>query len=483
MNITYNLFDLSTAKAAFANNENSLPTRIFNAGTGAAYDMYAKNPYDMTLGNGKRFMKDNIPQSRKIKIGTSAAIFWGVLSTLMLYGTTLHITGRSIQALSHKMNINLLSTIGKITATIGKHLFITGAVPLYALFYALPKYIVLSTPKLLNFIADTIKSIASFVFKNVLKPLFEKILLPLSEHMVQGFKFIATKLSKGMEFIRNLTEKVAVFVFENLLRPLFEKILFPFSKYIVQGFKFIKNSIEKAALFVFENVLRPLFEKILLPISEHIVQGFKFIGTKVYEGMNLLKNLIKTVASFIFKNLLKLVFKPIVQGFKFIAIKLFKGIEFIKNLTEKVATSIFENIIKPIGNDLILPILKIANKTLFSVLNRVGCSLKTLIKATVNVAYFIFEKMLHPIFLEMTQLVVVGKNFLKSYIIEPLSSLLSCLANRVGLILKTIFNEILKPTIYGIKQGFTAIGGGLFSLKTEIVESVTSVWHRISQIF
>src|SRR5205085_1100697 len=67
-NIHFNPFALSTAKSAWNNPKSSLASRVCKSVAGAVYDIYVKNPYDLTVGNCKSLYNSPEAHSTKQKV-------------------------------------------------------------------------------------------------------------------------------------------------------------------------------------------------------------------------------------------------------------------------------------------------------------------------------------------------------------------------------------------------------------------------------
>ena len=139
----YNPFSLTTEQqGAIGNVDNPLFEKITSTISRAFYDIFIKNPYEITIGNFVALTNSPVPLTTATKFGVGATIALGSLYSLMLHGGSTHMLGIAIQKLGNLANVNTINSAGNVAKTVGKYLFYAGAIPTYGLFYALPKYLI-----------------------------------------------------------------------------------------------------------------------------------------------------------------------------------------------------------------------------------------------------------------------------------------------------------------------------------------------------
>ena len=83
---SYNPFSLTSAQSAWNDQSGSCLLRGAKAFAGGVYDIYVKNPYDLTINNVKALINSPNPVPTKTKIAVVATVAFGTLYTLMLFG-------------------------------------------------------------------------------------------------------------------------------------------------------------------------------------------------------------------------------------------------------------------------------------------------------------------------------------------------------------------------------------------------------------
>lgn len=447
-NYNYNPFALSTARSAWADKDSSLPTRLFKGMAGAAYDLYAKNPYDLIIGNCEKLLNATEPPSTRTKIAVIATAVFAALYTLMFYGTTFHLNGRCLQALGSKTGLAVISKVGEASKALGENLFITGAVPIYGLFYIIPKHIVLTMPKIVHFVAAKVAFAANWVFQHVLAPLWTKVILPTAQIVLKGIHFVATKIGSVLKSISRIVASAANWIFQHVLTPLWEKALLPVLKAVGKVVHFVLSQIGSAlhtiglkiansAQWMFKNVIVPVWSKVIFPSLKALGNGISCLAKGIG---NAISAVVRTVAH--------------------------------------TAQWIFQHVIAPVWSKLVLPVLKAARHVISLVAKAIGDSIQTLAQATVKVASFIFQKIIAPVFHVLTHLILTAGKFLSNYVIKPLGSVLANLAGKVGRIFKVAFDSVVVPLIKGVASGFNAVS----NVALEVWQTITTIWNKVSLI-
>ena len=265
---------------------------------GAAYDLIIQNPYNLTFAN---YQIDT--PSRVIKY---TIIILSALYTSMLYGATIYVTAQSILALSPQNSLikNLAIKVKKL----GESLFMIGAIPIYGIFYAFPKYAIKELPKIVH---NHLIKISNYIYENVFYPLWKTIILPTLTTIEKGLNLTFYWIQKGFNFaIQWIQEKsnllitninnLAITIFNHTLKPLWKKIILPILTIISKGinslFKGLNyaiqwiqktsnlliTSINNLAITIFNHTLKPLWKKIILPILTIISKGIN----SLFKGLN-----------------------------------------------------------------------------------------------------------------------------------------------------------------------------------------------------
>jgi hypothetical protein len=314
-NIYYNPVSLETAANTWHNDTSYIPIRFLKTVKSALYDIYVKNPYDLTCGN--------LFSSQETTTQTVAAKFIGVVAvfySLMLYGITLNLTGSPIAALGDKICFPFLSKTGFAVQKLGEKLFLAGAVPSYGLFYALPKKLIQSIPAAVKFVSNQIKvlidkvgQIATYIFDKVLVPLWRDVIIPALEGIKNAFSWVATKLVKAIEYLFEKIVQVGNFIFEKLLVPLWKDVIIPVLEGIKNAFSWVVTNLGKAIQylsdkivqvgnFIFEKVLVSLWKDVIIPALEGIKNVFSWVVTNLGKAIQYLSDKIVQVGNFIFEK-------------------------------------------------------------------------------------------------------------------------------------------------------------------------------------
>lgn len=420
VNYSFHPIALSTTGKAWADTKNSLSTRICTAAANVAYDIYVKNPYDLTIGNCKKLKNTKEPPSIFTKVSVCTTAVFGSLYTLMLYGTTLHLLGASLGALGSKAGFSILPKVAQAVQILGKHLFLSGAVPIYGTFYALPKQIIIAIPLLANKIIIKIAIAANWTFQNVMTPLWTKVIYPTAQLIEMGLTFIATKMNIAFKAISQIVVNIANVLFKYMLTPLWKNALYPALKTMEKAAHFvitrlnstlqaIEDKVVKILQLIFQNVLSPLWNQTILPCLKMLGKATSYLAKEF-------RHILSVVAS----------------------------------MVEKSVQFIFTNIIIPAWNKLVFPVLKFTTNIINQVVIIISQTANTLVQATAKTAFIIFEKAIIPTFNELSQLILNAGSFLSNDVVKPLEILLADVARKVEAIFKVVTTLCL--TTYGKKD-------------------------------
>lgn len=394
----FNPFALTTAESAWQNQEDSAIKKGCKIASGAVYDIFVKNPYDLTIGNSKTLSNLQATPSRATRISVIATVVLGALYTCMLYGTSLHLQGRCLISVGSRSGLASLVKVGEVVKKVGTQLFLTGAVPVYGTFYALPKYIMHSLPKVIQVLAAKISIVAKWVFENVLYPLWNRVIVPVVKGIADLVSFVAEK------------------VFIHVLKPLWNQVLYPVLKAVAtklaSTMEALGRIVVKVCEWILSEIIAPLWNHILLPAFHAIGRFTVYVG----EG----------VSHMVFKCVVKI---------------------------GQCAQWILQNVIGPLWDHLFFPVFKLVGRAFATVARIVGESLEVLAQATLKAASFIFQKVIVPFF---TVVYTVGK-LLGNYVVKPLINVIGMVAEKVALMFKAIYDYLLVPTAESLAALMRAI--------------------------
>ncbi|NNM43979.1 MAG: hypothetical protein HKM07_06515, partial [Chlamydiae bacterium] len=232
-NIMLNPFSLPSACAAWQNPDpdSSLVTRFGKTFSAGMYDIYVGNPYKMVVENTKELNKGWNSLSRLEKAAITTIVSLSSLYTLILYGSTLYLQGKWLLALGSHTSIALVEKIGAIVQKVGLGVFLTGAVPLYGLFYALPKYIITSIPTIAHFaytqitlalkmIAAKVAFVAQWTFQHTLAPLWNYVVVPVAKGIGHAVVLLTKGIAHAVSAVAHVVAQAAQWTFQHTLVPL-----------------------------------------------------------------------------------------------------------------------------------------------------------------------------------------------------------------------------------------------------------------------
>jgi hypothetical protein len=294
VDFSFNPLALSTTEKAWNKPESSLSTRIYQAASSLVYDIYLKNPYDITIGNCSKLMNAKEPQSTLTKVGVSAAAVFGSLYTLMLYGATIHILGSSLAALGSRTGYNAIIKAAEATKAVGKNLFVSGAVPIYGVFYALPKHAILALPIYARAAADKIAFAANWTFQNVISPVWDQVVCPALKVLGKQLSYLAKEIGHALSVIAKTVATSAQYVFKNIIVPAWKEVVLPGLKFtgkaihsaittIVNSLHILAQETAKAASIVFQKAIVPAFNV----LNELMVKAGNYLAAHVIKPLGM----------------------------------------------------------------------------------------------------------------------------------------------------------------------------------------------------
>lgn len=444
-NISYNPFALSTAQTDWADTTTSLLTKASKTTASAIYDIYIKNPYDLTIGNCKTLINSSIQIATRTKIAAAATIAFGSLYTLMLYGASCHLLGSSLLAVGSASGLSILEKVGAAVQALGTNTFITGAVPIYAMLYALPKKILVSLSILAKIVADKIAIVASWTFHNLIQPTLSVV--------GDVLRFVGTQIKFVLDILGKTITTIAETTFKYVIKPFFQKVVFPllhkFGNVIHFAYRSVSSVLEAigskvdlAIQWIFKNVVTPFWNHIVFPALSHLGNAIVYLVKGV-------ANVISAVADKVARS----------------------------------ATWVIQNLIEPVWKNFLLPALKATGEAFHFVAKLVGEAAQTLGNVTVKVASFIFQKILAPAFNAIAQATVTTGRLLNNYIIKPLTYVLTSIADKVAIVFNAIYEALIVPTALAIASVANFLKERAVEGTTAIHQAFTSAWNRIAFSF
>lgn len=293
--IHLNPFALHTAKNEWETRDRPLPQRVLRASSGVVYDIFLKNPYDITIGNAKTIFVTSKTQYTKIQKAAGAAfILIGALYAFMLYGGTIWYSGTTIVAAGTAVGWTGLKSIGLLIQTIGEKIFLTGAVPVYGLCYLLPKKIALFLPVMAKFVAKKM----AYISRIVLLPVRDKVLVPC---LKQGLKVVEWSQLLLLRVHHSL---------QAILSPFREKVLVPCLKQSIKAIEWTGDFLHSAHRFLgrilttlFRNTVQPLWNTIIKPAARFVEKVILLIIPPIKKALSFLIARVATAAQWVWTNL------------------------------------------------------------------------------------------------------------------------------------------------------------------------------------
>ncbi len=458
-NFAFNPFALLTAQNGWQAATNSPLTNLYNGVVNTLYDLYVKNPSDMIVGNVKALTKTAALCSTKTKIAVAATAVFSTLYYLMFFGTTFYFTGQCLFALGTKTNLIPLIKIGAIASKIGNNLFMSGAVPLYALFYALPKFLISSMPKVMNFLNEQITKIAHGVFNHVLRPIWNHFIDPAMRFASDVVKYCASKFEAGLKVTWDAICKLTETIFKKLLIPFWNHVIYPTlcgikdlvhytGKMFSAALDTLKSKIASSCQWIFQNVLKPFWNDFFLPALQFANKGLKFCANLVNTGLKMAQQV-------------------------------------LHQITHKVACLaqwIFKHLIVSTWNKFLSPLLH-------QVRNFTETIVKTLVQSIQALSGIVKEiwssslKLLAPVFKNISGLLNSGRNLLNNFIIQPIISILSKASEKVSDIFKLLLAELIVPTVKLVTETTGRLMAGVNHFSQETWQMVSTTFNQLGQYF
>jgi hypothetical protein len=410
----YNPFALNTAHAAWNDKKKPTSKRLLNTVKGALKDFYVKNPYDLTIGNMKYFFSSHATTNSD-KITCIAVITISSCYSLILYGSTTYLSGRSFSALGKKLDIPLLSKVGQPIQIAGENIFLTGAVPIYAAAYALPKKIIEIIPKALYSIIKKTYTIAQWTFSNILMPIWNKVFLPLLQTTHKVIYYIKDVICNMVLTTTLWITKIANWTFQNLLQPIWNYLIKPVTNLIFKTFSSIALNLKNSFYFIFNKITQLAdwtFNNVLYPLWNHFIEP----------TINLISKTIITLIT---------TFASVVK--------------YLANKTLLITNWIIQNILEPIWNNVFRPLTNVISSIFNTIANTFTTTYKTLF----------------------------------DHIIQPVGKALYFVSQKIGSFAQKIFHNLIVPIAKTIGKEFTILSSKIHEMSKKILEGIYLSWKNL----
>ncbi len=268
---------------------NTMPGKAMQMVGNTGYKIFLQIPYQLTIENGKNALQS---KSLSAKVIFAATAVLGSFYTLMLYGSAIHLQGRVAHAIGTKLNSDWIVKAGIVIERLGKNVFLSGAVPLYGIFYEGPKALIQSFPKIAKYVIEKVDLAAQWIFNQVLVPLWEKALLPAIKKIDEAVRYIANIIETAFHKLISTIQSTAKWIFNHIITPLWEKVLLPAIKKIDKVVCYIASNLEAAFLklistikttaqWIFNHIITPVWEKALLPALKVVDKAIGFVANQV----------------------------------------------------------------------------------------------------------------------------------------------------------------------------------------------------------
>lgn len=247
----------------------------------APVEVIVINPLRLTLGN-IFVLKDQLHiLSKWEKVGACAAIVFGTLYTMMLWGSGVMLLGKGIALLGTSTGLSPIVTVGEVVKSVGLKTFVAGGVPFYGLFYELPKQLYRVAPSVWRVVSEKVVAAAEWVFENILAPIWDKAIVPAANAIGKAYQFVADKLSVVLKPVANVISSTAKWVFHKVLTPIWNRALWPVLKAIGHACSYVAHAVGpalKAWADAVANAASIVFNKLFVPAGKAIAHAAVVTG-------------------------------------------------------------------------------------------------------------------------------------------------------------------------------------------------------------
>ena len=277
--VFYNPLMLDTVRDHW-NNSNTTSEKL-KAVMFAPVELIVINPLKLTLGN--IFILKDEPDTLTTwgKVGACAAIVFGALYTMMLWGSGIILLGKGIALLGTATGFSPIATVGEVVKNIGLKTFVVGGIPFYGLFYALPKKLYDVAPSVWRAVSEKTVTAAEWIFENILAPVWDKVLAPVANGIAKGYHYVADKLSIVLKPVAHAISSAAKWVFHKVLAPIWHKALSPVLKAVGHAYSYVAKAIGpllKAWADAVANAASIVFNKLIAPVGKAIAHAVVVTG-------------------------------------------------------------------------------------------------------------------------------------------------------------------------------------------------------------
>ena len=444
----FNPVSLSTATHAWQHSSGF--SKVTNTLTGAAYDLYAKNPYDLTIGNLQKAATGAQHLDALEKVAIASLILIGTCFSSMICGGSLYAFGAQTLSFAEAVESPILTTVAKTSTFYGEKLFLAGSVPLYAVSYELPKYLIKNAPKVLSYLIEKTYDAANWTFANVILPIWDKAVCP-------ALNFAFTQISKAIDKACDLISKISTYLFNNIIKPLWDKAIYPALTFAFTQISWAIdkacNIISRVSIYVFDNIIKPAFNG--------IEQASIWLASRLAPVLKSIANAIEKTTAFIFNNIFNPVINAVYTAFSFAARKLSIVLDKTLSAISDVVSFLLREFIAPGFKALYQGLSFIANKT-----SIIACS--------------IFNAIISP---AIDKICYAGKKLL-DYVVTPIANCLSSLLLKGIAVTKyaltTLYNKAIVPVSQAVGQLVTQVALSTYHLVEKVGETLQEIFPKFA---
>jgi hypothetical protein len=320
----YNPLTLSTASRALESS--SSLSQVTGSIGGAIYDVFGKNPYDLTVGNFQKIANGEA----SLSVAKAALVLVGICFSASICGAGIYATGIQAHALGASLKNPLLIALADKVSYLGEKVFLTGSVPLYAVGYEFPKYLIENAPRALTYLANQVEKVANWAFSNIIKPVWD-VAYPVLHAVYQKLSWAIDKITTALEEGIIAIAEVAHRIFKEVMTPIFNAI----EKNLVWAAEKIEALIKEPIRLIAEAV-EHIFKNLIIPAFDATYRAITWVVNQITPVLNTILTAISNVASRVFKEIISPAFNAMCSGLSFLLDK-----------TTLVANWVFQNAISP----------------------------------------------------------------------------------------------------------------------------------------
>lgn len=144
---------------------------------------------------------------------------------------------------------------------------------------------------------DVIQNVISFAWNNIIMPIWDLIVWYIETILIPGFKFLWAAIQIAWDIIQN----VISFAWDKIIKPIWDAIWAFIEKILIPGFKilwniisFVWESVVKVIQWAWNNVIKPIWDTIWNFITTKLIPAFQWLWDKVQTVWNGIKSAIET---------------------------------------------------------------------------------------------------------------------------------------------------------------------------------------------